>query len=153
MSVIENATAYEVFDASDKILGRLSSTVAKRLLMGKRVAVINAERAVVSGDKAGIRERYRERLNLQEKENPEHSPYWSRRSDLLVKRVIRGMLPYRKPRGKAAYHNLRVFAGVPDAFRGAQPVALEEKDPRRLYVKHMTVSELSQLLGYDRNAR
>ncbi len=35
---------YIVYDAKDKVLGRLASTVAKELLNGKKVAVINARR-------------------------------------------------------------------------------------------------------------
>src|SRR5579875_1660977 len=106
-----------VFDANDKVLGRLASTAAKNLLQGKSVAVINAENAVISGNKHTIAARYRTRLNLIEKANPEHSPYWSRRPDMLVKRIIRGMLPYNRPRGKSAYRRLKVYIGVPDELR------------------------------------
>ncbi|MGI0133637.1 MAG: 50S ribosomal protein L13 [Candidatus Micrarchaeaceae archaeon] len=139
-----------VFDANDKILGRLASTAAKSLLNGKNVAVINAENAVISGNKATIAARYRVRLNLQEKANPEHSPYWSRRSDLLVKRIIRGMLPYNKPRGKSAYRRLRVYIGVPDDLRSVKPIEIKTKEPKKLYVGHVKVGDLSTLLGYYR---
>ena len=81
-----NLNEFEVFDAENKILGRLSSVVAKNLLSGKNVAVINAEKAVISGNKKVILAKYKTRLRLMEKENPEHSPYWPRRSDMLVKR-------------------------------------------------------------------
>ncbi|MGD0511100.1 MAG: 50S ribosomal protein L13, partial [Candidatus Micrarchaeaceae archaeon] len=104
---------YIVYDANNKVLGRLASTVAKELMNGKSVAVINAEKAFISGNKKVIRQRYNVRLRLQEKENPEHSPYWPRRPDMLVRRVIRGMLPYhKKPSGKAAFKRLRVFVGT-----------------------------------------
>lgn len=140
----------EVYDARGKVLGRLASVVAKRLLNGKSVAVINAEEAMITGDKRGIIEKYRTRLNLQEKENPEHSPYWSRRPDMLVRRIIRGMLPYRMPRGKSAYRRLLVFQGIPKELKGSKPVEIEAKDPKGIYVRYLKVGELSKLLGYNR---
>lgn len=146
-----NAKEFEVFDGKDKILGRLASTVAKRLLTGKKVAIINAEMAIISGDRKGIKRKYKVRLDLQEKENPEHSPYWPRRPDMLVKRVVRGMLPYKKrTAGKAAYRNLRVFIGVPPAFKDVKPIEIETKNPKQLYVGHVKVGELAQLLGYTK---
>jgi large subunit ribosomal protein L13 len=139
-----------VFDAEGKILGRLASTVAKSALNGNSVAVINAENAVISGDPKVIIARYNVRLNLKEKANPDHSPYWPRRPDMLVKRVVRGMLPYRKPRGKEAYRRIRVYMGVPDELKAQTPIEIESKDPRKLYVKSMTMAQLAKMLGYTK---
>ena len=142
---------YIVFDAKDKILGRLASSVAKELIGGKKVAIINAEQSIISGRKKLIKEKYKTRLGLQEKENPEHSPYWSRRPDFLVKRVVRGMLPYhRKTTGKEAYKRLIVFVGTPEAFKGVKPIEIKTKDPKTLYAGYVKVSELSEMLGYQR---
>jgi large subunit ribosomal protein L13 len=139
---------YLVVDAKSRILGRLASAVAKNLLEGKKVAVVNAEQAIITGSKRYLIEKYKTRINLQDKANPEHSPYWPRRPDMLVKRVIRGMLPYRKPRGKDAYRNLRVFLGIPEAFSGAEPIELKIKDAKNIYSNSITIEELSNLLGY-----
>lgn len=142
-----------VFDAKNIVLGRLASMVAKELLNGKDVYIVNAESAVISGSKKVIKEKYKTRLDLQEKENPEHSPYWSRRPDMLVKRVVRGMLPYRMPRGKEAFKRLKVFMGVPEELKGVKPADLNIKDPKSIYSGYITVAELSKLLGYDRFER
>ncbi|MDE1832984.1 MAG: 50S ribosomal protein L13 [Candidatus Micrarchaeota archaeon] len=139
-----------LYDANDKVLGRLGSEVAKKLLNGDEVAIINAQGAIITGDKRIIIKRYRTRLNLQEKENPEHSPFWPRRSDLLVKRVIRGMLPYRKPSGKSAYRRLRVYMGVPEAFKATKPIEIISKNPKTIYSGYIKVGQLSKLLGYNR---
>ena len=53
-----NFTEYEVYDAKDKILGRLASVVAKCVLKGKNVVVINAEQSIISGNKKDIIEKY-----------------------------------------------------------------------------------------------
>jgi large subunit ribosomal protein L13 len=145
-----NFTDFMVVDAKDRVLGRVASTVAKELLSGKKVAIVNAELAFVTGNKIALISKYRTRLNLQEKENPEHSPYWPRRPDMLVRRVVRGMLPYhKKPSGKTAYRNLRVFMGVPQFLAKAKTVKIETKEPKKMYVKYLYVKELSQLLGYN----
>jgi large subunit ribosomal protein L13 len=142
---------YVVYDAKDKVLGRLASTVAKELLNGKKVAVVNAEKAYITGDKRGIIKRYRVRLGLQEKENPEHSPHWPRRSDMLVRRIIRGMLPYhKKPSGKSAFKRLRVFIGTPKELNGFKAIEVDTKKPKQMYVGFLYVGELSRLLGYNK---
>ncbi|MDE1865171.1 MAG: 50S ribosomal protein L13 [Candidatus Micrarchaeota archaeon] len=145
-----NFEGFTVIDAKDRVLGRVASTVAKELLNGKRVAIVNAEMAFVTGNKIALISKYRTRLNLQEKENPEHSPYWPRRPDMLVRRVVRGMLPYhKKPSGKTAYRNLRVFMGVPSFLSKSKITKIETKEPRKMYVKYLYVKELSRLLGYN----
>ena len=143
-------SSYEVVDAKSKVLGRVASSVAKSLLNGKSIAVINAEYAIITGSRRDTVEKYRVRLNLQEKENPEHSPYWSRRPDMLVRRIIRGMLPYSRPRGKSAYRRLVVFRGEPQELKGFKQIEVKTKDPKSIYVGHLTVGELSRLLGYDK---
>jgi large subunit ribosomal protein L13 len=138
-----------VYDAKDKVLGRLASYVAKELLNGKSVAVINAEKAFITGNKRSIIKRYRVRLGLQEKENPEHSPHWPRRSDMLVRRIIRGMLPYhKKPSGKSAFKRLKVFIGTPEQLAKFKPIIVDTKPPKSMYVDYLYIGELSKLLGY-----
>jgi large subunit ribosomal protein L13 len=46
-----------VIDATDLILGRMASTVAKLVLKGERVIIINAEKALISGNKKNIVEK------------------------------------------------------------------------------------------------
>jgi large subunit ribosomal protein L13 len=144
-----NFNDFIVVDAKDRVVGRVGSEVAKLLLNGKKVAIVNAEMSYMTGNKLSIVRRYRTRLNLQEKENPEHSPYWPRRPDMLVRRIVRGMLPYhKKPSGKTAYRNLRVFMGVPSALAKAKLTIIETKEPKKMYVKYLYIKELSSLLGY-----
>ncbi|MCL4372242.1 50S ribosomal protein L13 [Candidatus Marsarchaeota archaeon] len=141
----------KVFDAKDMVLGRIASIAAKSLLNGESIAIVNAEQAVITGKKASIAAKYKTRLNLQEKENPEHSPYWSRRPDLLFKRIVRGMLPYRKPRGKEAYRRLHVYMGVPDELAGVKPASISIKDPKTVYAGYIRLKDLSKNLGYKVN--
>ncbi|MCL4403262.1 MAG: 50S ribosomal protein L13 [Candidatus Marsarchaeota archaeon] len=153
MSAKAKEEDYIVYDATEKVLGRLATGVAKQLLSGKKVAVVNAESAIITGSPKVLAAKYKTRLDLQDKANPEHSPYWSRRPDMLVKRVIRGMLPYHRPKGKSAYRLLKVYMGVPEELKGAKRVEYESKDPDRLYVRYTKISELSKALGYRKFER
>jgi large subunit ribosomal protein L13 len=145
---IEHPEEYEIVDATDMILGRLGSVVAKELVKGKKIAVINAEKAVITGNRNLNLKRYKIKVDLKNKMNPNHSPYISRRPDLFVKRSIRGMLPYRRTKGKDAYHKLLVFMGHPTELKKSKKIEVEGKDLNLLYVKYITISELSKRLGY-----
>lgn len=145
-----NLDGYEVVDAEGMVLGRLATAVAKMLIEGKKVALINAEKAIITGNKNTIVARYNVRRNLQNKANPEHSPHWPRRPDLLVKRIIRGMLPYRKPKGKSAYSRLRVFINVPEGLKNVKPITVNVKSLDDVFSKYITVEEVSRLLGYTK---
>lgn len=139
-----------VVDATNMILGRMASLVAKRLLAGERVVIVNAEKAVISGSRKNIVEEYKEYVLAKRRlKNPEKGPKKYRRPDMMVKRAIRGMLPYKKPRGRAALKRLRVYIGVPEEYRTAQLVRFEEADASRLALrKYMTVGELAALFGW-----
>ncbi len=137
-----------VIDGEHKVLGRLSSPIAKMLLNGNTVNVVNAEKIVISGHRKDMLEEYKRRIELRDKANPEHSPYISRRPDLLVKRTIRGMLPYRKPKGKSAYKRLRVYMGVPEGLKGSEAYDIKAKASDELYENSITVRELANKLGY-----
>ncbi|MEM4524429.1 MAG: 50S ribosomal protein L13, partial [Archaeoglobaceae archaeon] len=82
---------YVVINAEGHILGRLCSVIAKRLLMGERIVVVNAEKAVITGNKANIFERYKEKYDRGSKEK---GPYFPRHPEKIFKRTVRGMLPW-----------------------------------------------------------
>ncbi|MDQ1279104.1 MAG: large subunit ribosomal protein, partial [Thermoproteota archaeon] len=107
-----------IIDASNLILGRLSSIVAKRLLTGESVIVVNAEKAVISGSRASIIDGYKKRLEIRTLGSKEKSPKHPRRPEGLIRKTVRGMLPWHKPKGKNAYKRLKVYVGVPDDFKG-----------------------------------
>ena len=72
---------YQLLDAKDKILGRFCSQVAKKLLYGERVVIINAKDTIISGTKRNIEEKYLDRLNIRTATNPTRGPFWPRRPD------------------------------------------------------------------------
>lgn len=102
-----------VINADGIILGRLGSLVAKMLLLGDKVTIVNAEKAAISGRNRFIIEFYKKHSEIKTHTNPIKGPFFYRKPNLFVRRTIRGMLPWKYPRGKQAYKNLKVFIGIP----------------------------------------
>ena len=137
----------QVVDASNQILGRMASYVAKQALDGKRVVVLNAERAVISGTKARVVARAKTKLKTRTLGNLEKGPTHPRRPDNYVRRVIRGMLPWKKTSGKEAFRRVHVYIGTPDEYQGKEPVRIRDADASRLRVPYISVAQLSQEIG------
>src|SRR6266567_1427655 len=77
----------------------MASYVAKQALEGKNMVVLNAEQAIISGTKARVVARAKTKLKTRTLGNQEKAPTHPRRPDNYVRRVIRGMLPWKKPHG------------------------------------------------------
>lgn len=134
-----------VVDARDCILGRVSSEVAQRAMDGERIAVVNAEQAIITGDEEDVLSVYRKRVEV----GSDQGPYYPRRPDRLFKRAIRGMIPYKTPRGREAFENVRTYVGNPyadDEDREAE--ILEDTSLDRLSnIKFVTLGEISDQIG------
>lgn len=125
-----------VVDATDKILGRLATEIAKRLRGkhkpqytphmdgGDYIVVVNAEKIKVTGNKRQDKIYYSHSgfpgglkkinfANLQEK-----SP------EAIVKNAVKGMLP-KGPLGRAMFKKLKVYAGTEHNHTAQQPKQLE----------------------------
>jgi len=134
-----------IIDADGLILGRMASQVAKRLLNGERIIIVNAEKAIISGKRLSI---LREKHDFLQVGHFRKGPYHPRRPDMIVKKVIRGMLPRRKPRGKNALKRLRVYIGVPKDYEEKEKEKIPEADGRDLRGPYIKVSELARNIGW-----
>ena len=135
-----------VIDAQGAVVGRLGARVSKMLLAGKQVEIINADKAVMLGSLSSAKEKFLSRRGQKNKRNPEESPKWPRAPHLLLRRMIRGMLPWSSQRGRDAYHRLRVTAGAPEGAQG-KPMVVKEASSEG---KHgmFTLMELCSEVGY-----
>ena len=130
-----------IVQARDCIMGRVASQVAERALDGERIAVVNAEDAVITGRKEDVLETYRTRAQL----GSDRGPHYPRRPDAIVKRSIRGMLPYKTTRGREAYENVRVYLGNPYED---EPEVLEGTSLDRLSnIRFVHVGDVAEQLG------
>ena len=142
--VEEKASDILVVDANNQIAGRLASRVAKELLRGMRVFVVNAEHAVISGNPKFIVKKYDEKVK---RGDPYHGPFYPRIPDRMLKRIIRGMIPYKRAKGRAAMKRLRVFISVPEEYKGKETKLISE---HTLENKFITLGELAIKLGAKR---
>lgn len=136
-----------IIDASGLILGRLASRVAKRVLIGEDIVVVNAEKAVITGSKENIVEEFKTRLGTRTLGSQKKAPKHPRRPDTYVGRVVRGMLPWKKPKGKRAYRRLKVYIGVPEGL-GEVPIQTFP-EARKNTRPSMTVGELLKVFGWE----
>ena len=143
MSVAE-FDADVVVDARDCIMGRVASQVAEKALDGQTVAVVNAERAVITGREEQIKEKYKKRVDI----GADNKYFYPKRPDGILKRSIRGMLPHKKRRGREAFENVRVYVGNP---HDEDAEVLEGTSLDRLSnIKFVTLAEVSETLGANK---
>ena len=136
-------------DATDQIAGRLSSKVAKLILSGRRVVVVNAEKALISGSRTSVVNQWKERLELASKVNPIYGPIHPRRPDNILRRMVRGMVPRKKPKGATAMKRLRVYIGVPSEMGTEKLTKFDETTATRPIPLYVTMADLSRSLGWN----
>jgi len=135
-----------IYDGDGQILGRLSSIIAKKLLGGERVVVVNAERVVISGRRKATVDHYDVRVK---RGDPHKGPFFPRTPTGIFRRAVRGMLPMKKPKGGEAYKRLRVYIGVPDEFKAKADTFEHPKaaDAAKLTTRSMNLGRLAVSLG------
>ena len=131
-----------VIDADKAILGRMCTNVAKRLLDGEQIAIVNSEKAIITGKKSAIKKRYKQKRDVG---TYRKGPFFPRMPDQIVKRTIRGMIPYQTPHGRTAFKRLKCYIDIPKEFEGKKFETIKEAEKQP--VDFMTVEELSRYLG------
>jgi large subunit ribosomal protein L13 len=131
-----------LIDAKDQILGRLCSEVAKRLLNGETVNVVNAEKAVIVGDPDMTMKEFRQK---RARGDPYHGPFYPKTPERVFKRTVRGMLPYKIARGKQALKRLRVFISIPSELSGKDFTKIEGT-ACKFERKCMTLGKVAEML-------
>lgn len=135
-----------IINADGLILGRMASIVAKRLLSGEEVVIVNAEKAVLSGKR---KSKVMEAKEFLEVGHPRKGPFHYRRPDRIVRRTVRGMLPYKQPKGKQAYKRFRVFIGMPDGLEHQEMITLTDAQAKKLTCSYFTLGELAKEIGWN----
>lgn len=134
-----------VIDAKETVVGRVASYAAKQVLLGRKVDIVNCKYAVISGSPKHTCARY-----LQRRQRGTHAkgPFHSRQPDRFVRRIVRGMLPFDKPRGKDAFTRVMCYNDIPEQYKQTTPVVLKEAHMSKLpTLKYVTVQEICTYLG------
>lgn len=137
-----------VIDATNCIAGRMCSHVSKLLLQGNRVAIVNAEKAMLSGNRYKTIELYKEHLSINSVTNPIHGPFHPRRPDTILSKMVRGMVPKRKPVGLAAFKRLRVYMRVPERIKGAKMHSFPDSKITKPESYYISIGEVAKQMGW-----
>ncbi|MBN2368366.1 50S ribosomal protein L13 [Candidatus Woesearchaeota archaeon] len=134
-----------IIDASNLIVGRLATYAAKQALLGEEVKIVNSENAYISGKKQNIFDDFQ---NKRDRGTPMTGPYIHRRPDMILRRTIRGMLPFKKPRGKEAFKRVMCYVGIPEELKDKKAITLEYANISKLpTLKYVDLKTLSKRLG------
>lgn len=142
------ADAPVIVDATNLVVGRMASNVAKLLLEGRRVVVVNAEKALISGSRTNIVSKQTGRLEIGSIVNPKYNPHRFKEPHRMLTRIIRGMLPRKKPKGADAFKRLRVYVGTPVTYRSDEKKAFDDAKAHKPLPMYTTMGELASALGW-----
>ncbi len=143
-SLPDAAPSPTVVDASGLVLGRAASVIAKRLLNGESIVVVNAEKAVVTGSRQQVLAFY---TAARARGSVRSGPHFPRYPDRIFRRTVRGMVPHLKTRGKDAMDRLQVHIGVPPELQGQKGESLPAAHPRPALRPPLSLAEITRLLG------
>ena len=134
-----------IINGEGHILGRLASVVSKNLLNGEEVVVLNAEKIMLTGNKDWAYAKYKQRVDRKSISNPRDlGPKYPRRPEDIFRRTVRGMLPFKKSKGRTAFKGLKAFVGVPAEYENLEIVNIPEAQYNDLK-KGIELGEVSKL--------
>lgn len=134
-----------IIDGTNLILGRLATYVAKKTLEGETVTIVNCEKVIITGSKTVLIQKFKDRII---RGHPYHGPFYPKMPDRIVRRTIRGMLPYKQERGCKAFGRVKCFIGVPEQFKTTKLQTLEGVSISKLKtLNFITVNDLSKFVG------
>lgn len=141
-----------VIDGEGHVAGRLASVIAKRLLRGERIVVVNAEKIVITGKKKRVLNKYLKKISeWRTYYNPERrGPKYPRTPDRIFKRIVRGMLPYKRPKGREALKRLKVYVGVPSEYRDLEKKKIDDALFKNEYVPYVTLGQIYEEIAQKR---
>ena len=125
-----------VVDASGRTLGRLATVVADTLRgknkpiytpnidTGDFVVIINADKVVVTGNKAEDKMYYHHSGYPGGIKSESYKHLFARKPEEVVRKAVKGMLPHNKL-GAAQLKKLKIYAGAEHPHQSQQPEVLD----------------------------
>ncbi|MDH5649599.1 MAG: 50S ribosomal protein L13 [Gammaproteobacteria bacterium] len=125
-----------VIDATDKVLGRMATEIARRLRgkhkaeytphvdTGDYIVVINAEKVRVTGNKAEAKTYYHHTGYPGGVKSINFNKLLIKAPEQIIEKAVKGMLP-KGPLGRTMFSKLRVYAGAEHNHSAQQPKTLE----------------------------
>jgi large subunit ribosomal protein L13 len=127
----------------------MATRIAKLLMEGWEVKVINAEKAVLSGDPRMVVRGYQILLDVKVHTNPYRNKIKRPRTPIgIIKDAVKGMLPKHNARGREALRRLKVYIGEPEDVPKEEAIRFPDADAVRLSGKYITVGEVARRMGW-----
>ncbi len=136
-----------IIDGKDLILGRVATFAAKRAMMGEKVDVVNCEEMVITGTYKNVVAKFKRKKSMGV---PAKGPFQPREPHKLVKRVIRGMIPYKQPKGRDALKRVMCHTGVPENLKGESYPLKNASIDKVPHLKYVKVKEICKELGWQK---
>jgi large subunit ribosomal protein L13 len=137
----------KVVDGHNAVLGRLASIVAKSLMKGEEIAIVNAEKIIVTGNPKDIVSKY---VAMRGIGNPHHGPFYPRQPEAIVRRTVRGMMPYKTTKGRTAMKKLHIYTGIPESLKEEKLDTMAVKNIRSNYIR---VGEIAKTIGWKEKSK
>ena len=125
-----------VINAKNAILGRLASYAAKQALLGKEIVIVNCEECVIAGKPGSVILKYKE---MRDKGGAiQRGPFFPKVPEKIVKRTVRGMLPYKQGRGRDALKRVICYNEIPKKYKEIKMIkAGKEKRIKLIKLKEL----------------
>jgi large subunit ribosomal protein L13 len=134
-----------LIDGKDLIVGRVATFVAKQALLGETVRIVNSEKMIITGPKKFLKN---DVMRRRDQGTWSKGPFYFRQADRFVRRIVRGMLPYKTNRGKTAYGRVLCYVGMPEEFKTQKQITIEKANIRKVpNLQYMTVEQLCKHMG------
>ncbi len=130
-------------DAKNLIVGRFATIAAKKALLGETVNIYNCEKAYITGKKKSILLGYKRKREMG---TPLKGPFIHRSPEKIVKRIIRGMLPYKQEKGRKAFKKIKCYRGMPEDVKNAETIKKANIN-KVSNLNYVSVKEISKFLG------
>jgi large subunit ribosomal protein L13 len=130
-----------IIDGTNAVFGRMATQVAKKSLLGESIDIVNCEKVLISGKKEIIFAKYD---RLKKMGTPVKGPFYSSNPEKFLKRILRGMLPYKQAKGSDAFDRIKCYKGIPSQFEGKEIIKLGDKELR---VNAVSISEICKHIG------
>ena len=130
-------------DATNLIMGRIATVAAKKALLGEDINVVNCDKAVITGNKKTTLAEFKRKREMG---IPAKGPFIHRSSDKIMKRAIRGMIPYKQEKGVKAFKRIRCYVGVPEEIKNLETI--KEADVSKVpNLKYLSLGKISKFMG------
>ncbi len=114
-----------IIDGENAVMGRLASYAAKQALQGKTIKIVNSEKVIIVGKEKGIVLEFKKRRSKGG--DIQRGPFYPSSSEQIMKRAVRGMLPYTQDRGRQALKRVFCYIGIPKELEQAKKIKAKGK--------------------------